>query len=134
MSARSTLQLGAGGGGAFSVSISDPSEVVAAAGSNVKPLRRWLYASGLGTMIMGGATACYRQPRGIFEQHRFGYYAILAVLFVAGLTEVAGAACWLSSSGQRGRSRVFAATVFSASVLPLVGVIALGGFSVVMKG
>ncbi|CAO2198520.1 unnamed protein product [Urochloa humidicola] len=137
MSTQSTFQLGGGGGGSngtFLISINDPSEVVDAAGSNPKHLRRWLYASGLGTMIMDGATACYRQPRGIFEQHRFSYYAILAGIFAAGLAEVAGGACWLSSSGQRVRSRAFAVAVFSASVVPLAGIIALGGFSVVMKG
>jgi hypothetical protein len=138
MSTQSTIHLGDGSNGAFSVISINPSEVVdVAAGSNsTVQLRRWLVASGLGTMVMGAAAAFYRPPRGvIFERHRFAYYATLTGIITAGLAEVAGAAFWPSSSGcgERGRahSRAFAATVFSASVVPLAAVIALGGFAIV---
>ncbi|KAG0536585.1 hypothetical protein BDA96_03G076400 [Sorghum bicolor] len=122
---------------AVSIGIS-PSEAAAAAGTNdSKQLTRWLCASGLPTLIMDVATAFYRSPHGVvFEQHRFAYYATLAGIFAAGLAEVA-IACWLAaSSGQQGhgRSRAFRASVVCASVVPLVAIIALGGFSVVIKG
>ena len=108
----------------------------AAVGSDSKQLQRWLCASGLATLVMDAATAFYRSPHGVvFEQHRFAYYTILAGIFAAGLAEI-GTACWLTSSGQqgRGRSRAFRAGVVCASVVSLVAIIALGGFSVVMKG
>ena len=108
----------------------------AAVGSDSKQLQRWLCSSGLATMTMAAATAFYRSPHGVvFEQHRFAYYATLAGIFAVGLGEV-GTACWLASSGHqgRGRSRAFRAGVVCASVVPLVAIIALGGFSVVVKG
>ncbi|CAD6232708.1 unnamed protein product [Miscanthus lutarioriparius] len=125
-----------GGDGAVSIDIS-PSEAAGAAGSNdSEQLQRWLWALGLATLVMDLATAFYRSPHGVvFEQHKFTYYATLAGILGAGLGEV-GTACWLASSGQqgRGRSRAFRAGVVCASVVPLVAIIALGGFSVVMKG
>ena len=135
----STLQLRTNGDhdGAVSIGISPSEAMVAEVGSdNSKQLQRWLCASGLATLVMDAGTAFYRPPHGVvFEQHRFAYYATLAGIFAAGLGEV-GTACWLASSGQqgRGRSRAFRAGVVCASVVPLVAIIALGGFSVVMKG
>ena len=132
-----TLQLRINGhDGAVSVGISPSEAAGAAGGGNSMQLQRWLCSSGLATLIMDAATAFYRSPHGVvFEQHRSAYYATLAGIFAAGLGEV-GTACWLASSGQqgRGRSRAFRAGVVCASVVPLVAIIALGGFSVVMKG
>ena len=134
----STLQLRTNGDhdGAVSIGISPSEAAGAAGGGNSMQLQRWLCSSGLATLIMDAATAFYRSPHGVvFEQHRFAYYATLAGIFAAGLGEV-GTACWLASSGQQGRdrSRAFRAGVVCASVVPLVAIIALGGFSVVMKG
>ncbi|CAD6232690.1 unnamed protein product [Miscanthus lutarioriparius] len=132
-----TLQLRANGDDmAVSIGISPSEAAGAAGGGNSMQLQRWLCSSGLATLIMDAATAFYRSPHGVvFEQHRFAYYATLAGIFAAGLGEV-GTACWLASSGQqgRGRSRPFRAGVVCASVVPLVAIIAFGGFSVVMKG
>ena len=125
-----TLQLCTNGDDAVSIGIS-PS---AAGGGNSMQLQRWLCSSGLATLIMDAATAFYRSPHGVvFEQHRFAYYATLAGIFAAELAEV-GTACWLASSYQRGRARgrAFRASVVCASVVRLVAIIALGGFSVVM--
>lgn len=110
--------------------------MVAAVANDSKQLHHWLFASGLATLVMAAATVLYRSPHGVvFEQQRFAYYSTLAEIFAAGLAEV-GTACWLASSGQQGRrrSRAFRAGVVCASVVPLVAIVALGGFSVVMKG
>jgi hypothetical protein len=136
MSTTLHLRTNNGDNGAVSIGIS-PGEAAGAAGSNdCKQLQRWLCASGLATLAMDAGTAFYRSPHGVvFEQHRFAYYATLAGIFSAGLAEV-GTACWLASSAQQGRARgrAFRASVVCASVVPLVAIIALGGFSVVMKG
>ncbi|OQU86323.1 hypothetical protein SORBI_3003G073133 [Sorghum bicolor] len=119
---------------AISIGINPSDAVGAAGGSDSKQLQRWLWASGLATLVMDAATAFYRPPHGVvFEQHRFAYYATLAGILAAGLAQVA-TACWLSSCRGHGRSRAFRASVVCASVVPLVGIIALGGFSVVIKG
>ncbi|CAD6232687.1 unnamed protein product [Miscanthus lutarioriparius] len=132
-----TLQLCTNGDDAVSIGIS-PSDAVGAAagGGNSMQLQRWLCSSGLGTLIMDAATAFYRSPHGVvFEQHMFAYYATLVGIIAAGLADV-GTACWLASFSQRGRTRgrEFHASVVCASIVPLVAIIALGGFSVVMKG
>ncbi|KAG2609377.1 hypothetical protein PVAP13_4KG036000 [Panicum virgatum] len=95
-----------------------------------------LLAVGLLTLAMDLAAALYKPPRGqIFERCRLAYYLIIAGIFAAGAAEVA-IAFWLSYYAQEGRRRIATALVralLCASLLPLVLVVALGGFSVLIR-
>ncbi|KAF8662900.1 hypothetical protein HU200_055482 [Digitaria exilis] len=108
------------------------SELVDAAfepGASSRKLARALFAVGFLTLVMDLATSFYRPPGGVFfERHRLAYYLTLAGIFVAGVAEVS-AACWLSSSSCTKLARI----ALCCSLLPLVVVIALGGFSVLVK-
>jgi hypothetical protein len=97
-------------------------------------IARMLFCVGFLTMVMAVATALYQQPRGVvFESHRLAYYLTLGGIFAAGVAEVS-TAFWLSGTGQaNGRLVSFARGVLFASMMPLAGVIALGGFSILMK-
>nr|CAB3476298.1 unnamed protein product [Digitaria exilis] len=109
------------------------SELVDAAfepGASSRKLARPLFAVGFLTLVMDLATSFYKPPGGVFfERHRLAYYLTLAGIFVAGAAEVL-AACWLSSSSA---STKLARMALCCSLLPLVVVIALGGFSVLVK-
>lgn len=91
-------------------------------------LTRLLFSVGFLTLIMDVATALYKPPRGVvFERHT------LAGIFAARLAEVS-TAFWVASSGQaKGHLVMFARVLLCSSVIPLAAVIALGGFSVLLK-
>ncbi|KAL6847900.1 hypothetical protein ACP4OV_022028 [Aristida adscensionis] len=136
----STLQLDSSNNGAATIVMDEISQVVlgSAAGgehdydgtASKRRLTRLLFLSGFFTLAMSLATALYRPPQGVvFQRHRLAYYLTLAGIFAAGLAEVT-AAFWLSRS--RGRP-IFARAVLCASVVPLLVVVALGGFAVLMK-
>ncbi|TVU21937.1 hypothetical protein EJB05_31608, partial [Eragrostis curvula] len=98
-------------------------------------LAKTLSSMGFLTLTMDVATALYTPPQGVlFEGHMLAYYLTLVGIFAAGLVELFTAFC-LSNSGQaNGRLVSFARALICASVAPLVTIIALGGFSVLMKG
>ncbi|KAK3163873.1 hypothetical protein QOZ80_1AG0009490 [Eleusine coracana subsp. coracana] len=129
----SSMRLDSSNGATTAISI-NTGEIVDAAGEDatIRPLARLLFASGFSTMLMDLATALYKPPRGVvFEGHKLAYYLILAAIFAAGMVEVS-TAFWFSRYGRNRTS--LAKAVVCASVLPLVAVIALGGFAVLMKG
>ncbi|CAO2193627.1 unnamed protein product [Urochloa humidicola] len=138
----STLELqNANRNGAATTSIAmNTSELIVAVldpGASSRKLARALFAVGFLTLVMDLATSFYRPPGGVvFGRHRLAYYLTLAGIFVAGATEVS-AACWLSqSSGEaqdRRRRATLARTALCCSLLPLVVVVALGGFAVLVK-
>ncbi|KAF8663928.1 hypothetical protein HU200_055270 [Digitaria exilis] len=92
-----------------------------------------LFWVGFITMLLDLFTALYRAPGGVvFKSHKLTYYLTLAAIFTMGLFEVITALCLSRYSSSR-RVHVFARVVLYISVVPLVGVIALGGFAVLMK-
>ncbi|OEL19034.1 hypothetical protein BAE44_0019945 [Dichanthelium oligosanthes] len=132
------LQNTSSNGAAASVAI-NASELVAAAfepGASLKKLKRALFSVGFLTLVMDLAIYFYRSPGGVvFGHHRLAYYLTLAGIFLAGAAEVS-TAWWLSrSSGQARdhRRTTLARTALCCSLLPLVVVVALGGFSVLVK-
>ncbi|KAL6626738.1 hypothetical protein ACP70R_030464 [Stipagrostis hirtigluma subsp. patula] len=138
----STLQLDSSNnnGAAATIVMDAISEVLGSAGDHPDVVGAWkqlrltrlLFLAGFLTLVMDLATALYKPPGGVvFQRHRLAYYLTLAGIFAAGVAEVS-AAFWLSRYGQA-RGRPFARAVLCASVVPLVVVTALGGFSVLMK-
>ncbi|CAO2193631.1 unnamed protein product [Urochloa humidicola] len=96
-------------------------------------LARLLFAVGFFTMLMDVATALYKAPGGlVFRSHKLAYYLTLAAIFAFGIAEVSTAFC-TSRYRNSERVRAFARATLCISVMPLVGVIALGGFAVVMR-
>ncbi|KAK3160334.1 hypothetical protein QOZ80_1BG0058160 [Eleusine coracana subsp. coracana] len=117
---------------AISINTGEIVDAVGDAAATIRPLSRLLFASGFSTMLMDLATALYKPPRGVvFEGHKLAYYLMLAAIFAAGMAEVS-TAVWFSRYGRNHMSLVKA--MVCMSVLPLVAVIALGGFTVLMKG
>lgn len=88
-----------------------------------------LFAVGFLTLVMDLATSFYMPPGGVFfGRHKLAYYLTLAGIFVAGAAEVS-AACWISRSSGTKLARI----ALCFSLLPLVVIVALGGFSVLVK-
>ncbi|KAL6626721.1 hypothetical protein ACP70R_030447 [Stipagrostis hirtigluma subsp. patula] len=97
-----------------------------------KKLARLLFSLGFFTLVMDVGTALYKPPRGVvFARHNLAYYLTLAAIFAAGVVQV-WTGIWLSSSSGQddGRRRKLARAVLGMSVVPLVVVVALGGFTV----
>ncbi|KAK3163872.1 hypothetical protein QOZ80_1AG0009480 [Eleusine coracana subsp. coracana] len=136
----STLQLDSNSNGAATIISVDAiigellgsvDEEPVAGGAASMQLERLLFFSGFLTLVMALATALYKPPRGVvFERHRLAYYLTLAGIFLAGLGEI-GTAFWLSRYGHP--CGVFVRTILYVSLVPLVLVVALGGFSVLIK-
>ena len=98
-------------------------------------LARSLVSVGFLTLLMDTAVALHK-PRGgvIFGRHVLAYYLTLAGIFAAGLAELwAAFSLSRSAPADAGRRVAFARAVLYASVVPLVLVIDLGGFSVLIK-
>ncbi|KAL6626718.1 hypothetical protein ACP70R_030444 [Stipagrostis hirtigluma subsp. patula] len=126
------------GGAAMDVEAQVPVELLAE--TAMEPgastmLARSLLWLGFLTLLMDVGTALYKPPRGvIFERHQMAYYLTLSAVFAAGIAEV-WAAIWLNSSGEdNGRRLAYAGALLYMSVVPLVVVVALGGFAVLVKG
>ncbi|KAL6626720.1 hypothetical protein ACP70R_030446 [Stipagrostis hirtigluma subsp. patula] len=127
------------GGAAMDLEAQVPVELLSA-GTAMEPgasmkLARLLLWLGFLTLLMDVGTVLYKPPRGvIFERHHTGYYLTLSGVFAAGIVEV-WAAIWLSSPGEdNGRRLAYARALLYMSVVPLVVVVALGGFAVLLKG
>jgi hypothetical protein len=80
-------------------------------------------------------TAFYREPSVVvvFRRHKLAYYLTLAGIFASGVAELTTAFCLSRYGRSSGRVRAAARVVLCVSVVPLVGVIAIGGFAAVMK-
>jgi hypothetical protein len=87
------------------------------------------------TLLMDTAVALHKPPGGaVFGRHVLAYYLPLAGIFAAGLAELwAAFSLSRSAPADAGRRVAFARAVLYASVVPLVLVIDLGGFSVLVK-
>ncbi|KAL6847895.1 hypothetical protein ACP4OV_022023 [Aristida adscensionis] len=122
---------------ATSIDITTSSLVEAAfePGASPRKLAFALSAVGFLTLVMAMATALYKPPQGVvFQRRRLAYYLTLAGILAAGIAEVA-TAFWLTrraAGGGQGR-RGLARAVLCCSLLPLVVVVALGGFAVLVK-
>ena len=91
-----------------------------------RKLARMLLAMGFFTLLMTVATLLYKPPRGvIFKRYKQAYYLTLAAVSAAGMAEVSIAFCL--SSCRLGR------VILCASVAPFALIVALGGFSVLMR-
>jgi len=111
--------------------VGESSSVVSGSGAaSSTRLARSLVSVGFLTLLMDTAVALHKPPGGVvFGRHVLAYYLTLAGIFAAGLEEL-WAAFSLSRSAGGG---AFARAVLYASVVPLVLVIDLGGFSVLVK-
>ncbi|CAO2185611.1 unnamed protein product [Urochloa humidicola] len=109
-----------------------PPEVPVTSGNRA----RLLFVLGFLTMLMDLATLLYKPPRGVwFEARKLAYYLTLAIIFAAGSAEII-AAFWMCTSSHvnsRGWRRALENVVLLASMVPFVAIIALGGFSVLVK-
>ena len=91
-----------------------------------RKLARMLLAMGFFTLLMAVATLLYKPPRGVIvERYKQAYYLTLAAVSAAGMAEVSIAFCL--SSCRLGR------VILCASVAPFALIVALGGFSVLMR-
>lgn len=98
-----------------------------------RQLARLLFWVGFLTMLLDLFTALYRAPSGVvFQSHKLAYYLTLVTIFAFAVTEVITAFC-LSRYRSSRRVHAFARAVLCISVVPLVGVIALGGFAFFTK-
>ncbi|CAL4965201.1 unnamed protein product [Urochloa decumbens] len=97
---------------------------------------RLLFVLGFMTVLMDLATLLYKAPRGVwFETRRLAYYITLAGIFAAGSAEII-VAFWMCPSSHvtsSGWRRALENVVLLASIVPFVAVIALGGFTVLVK-
>ena len=105
------------------------SSSVSGSGAWSTRLARSLVSVGFLTLLMDTAVALHKPPGGVvFGRHVLAYYLTLAGIFAAGLAELWAAFSLSRSAG----GDAFARAVLYASVVPLVLVIDLGGFSVLV--
>ncbi|KAF8662905.1 hypothetical protein HU200_055487 [Digitaria exilis] len=98
-----------------------------------RQLARLLVWVGFITMLLDLFCLFYRAPSGVvFQSHKLAYYLTLAAIFAFGVTEVITAFA-LTRYRSNGRVLSFARVVLYISVVPLVGAIAVGGFTVFIK-
>ena len=111
------------------------SSSVSGSGAWSTRLARSLVSVGFLTLLMDTAVALHKPPGGVvFGRHVLAYYLTLAGIFAAGLAELwAAFSLSRSAPADAGRRFAFARAVLYASVVPLVLVIDLGGFSVLVK-